>query len=218
MRLIGLTVILSLTLAPLAAGAQSAEKRKSTDFPGGVAFVERIDEMTDERICSVHTPMRGVEAVVSGTSVAFFIHERLGPVVRYPTATLRLGLSKPIKLTATDRPYLIAVPKDRTRETIEALYTQSRIIVRWYDLRKDPHTITLEIGDFGAAYDHGVASCGWPRLAVKRGAFVSPLAAITPDVSDFPYACNIRQVQQKIQERWNGRAIPGGQPIVVLEI
>jgi len=52
---------------------------------------------------------------------------------------------------ATDRSYVIAVPKERTREAIEAFYAQSRIIVRWYDLRKDEHTIALEIGDFGAA-------------------------------------------------------------------
>lgn len=40
----------------------------------------------------------------------------------------------------------------------------------------------------------------------------------TLNVSDFPYAWYIRQVHQKIQERWNGRAIPGQQPAVVFEI
>jgi protein TonB len=38
------------------------------------------------------------------------------------------------------------------------------------------------------------------------------------NVTDFPYAYYIRQVHQKIQERWNGRAIPGQQPAVVFEI
>ena len=38
------------------------------------------------------------------------------------------------------------------------------------------------------------------------------------NVTDFPYAYYIRQVHQKIQERWNGRAIPGQQPSVVFEI
>jgi protein TonB len=41
---------------------------------------------------------------------------------------------------------------------------------------------------------------------------------LTLSVSDFPYAYYIRQVQQKIQERWTGRAIPGQQPAVVFEI
>jgi periplasmic protein TonB len=41
---------------------------------------------------------------------------------------------------------------------------------------------------------------------------------LTLSVSDFPYAWYIRQVHQKIHERWNGRAIPGQQPAVIFEI
>ena len=145
MRLVGLAVVLavSLGLAPPASEAQQTEKKQSKDFPDGVLFVERIDEMTDEKLCSVHTAMRGVEAVVSGTSVTFFVHEGRGPVARNPAPTFRLGQSKPIQLIATDRPYVIGVSKDRSREIIEALYARSRIIVRWYDLRRDEHTMTL---------------------------------------------------------------------------
>jgi TonB family protein len=242
MRLIRLALILTLclTLPPLAAEAQQARERQSKDFQGGVVFVERIDEMTDEKLCSVHTPMRGAEAVISGTAVAFFVHERRGPVARDPAPTLRLGQSQPFTLVATDRPYLIAVPKERTREAIDAFYAQSRIIVRWYDLRKDQHTVTLEIGDFGAAYDHAVTACRWPRLTVKRGAFVSPppqqapampaplvgqptgasqgVGALTLNVSDFPYAWYIAAIHRKIKERWDGYALAGQQPAVVFEI
>src|SRR2546422_11399727 len=118
MRLIGLAVVLALglSLAPPPSRAQQAEKRQSKDFPGGVVFVERIDEMTDEKICSVHTAMRGVEAVVSGTSVALFIQKRRGPVARSPAPTLRIDQSKLIQLTASDRPYVVGVSKDRSRE------------------------------------------------------------------------------------------------------
>src|SRR5437016_2547735 len=158
-----LVAFLVIRATALAAEAQQAGTRQSKDFPGGVVFVERIDEMADEKLCSMHTPMRGAEAVISGTSVAFFVHERRGPVVRDPAPMLRLGQSQPFRLVATDRPYLIAVPKDRTREAIEALYAQSRIIVRWYDLRKDEHTIRSEIGDFGAAYDHAAIASTWLR-------------------------------------------------------
>ena len=41
---------------------------------------------------------------------------------------------------------------------------------------------------------------------------------LTLNVTDFPYAYYIRQIQQKIQERWVGRGIPGQQPAVVFEI
>lgn len=236
---LALTLAFSVVAASLA-GAQQSAKRQSKDFPGGVVFVKRIDEMTDEKLCSVHTPMRGAEAVISGTSVAFFVHERRGPVVRDPAPMLRLGQSQPFKLVATDRPYLIAVPKERAREAIEAFYAQSRIIIRWYDLRKDQHTIALEIGDFGAAYDHAVTACGWPRLTVKRGAFVSPpppqppatpapplgqlggspqgVGALTLNVADFPYAWYIAAIHRKIKERWDGYALAGQQPAVIFEI
>ena len=134
---------------------------------------------------------------------------------------------------ATDRSYVIAVPKERTREAIEAFYAQSRIIVRWYDLRKDEHTIALEIGDFGAAYDHAVTACGWPRLTVKRGAFVlpppplplppmapspGPSPGINLQVSQFPYAWYIAAIHRKIKERWDGYALNGQQPAVIFEI
>ena len=232
MRLIGLVLALSLALAltPLAGDAEQAGQQQSKDFPGGVVFVERINAMTDERLCSVHTPMRGVEAVVSRSAIVFFVHEQRGPVVRNPAPSLRLGQGKPIQLAATDRPYLIAVPKDRARETIEALYAHRRIVVRWYDLRRDEHSMTVETGDFGAAYDHSVTACGWPRLAVKRGTFVpeaappqlaprsTDLAGGAIALSDFPYAYYVRQVAEKIRAQWNGRAIPGQQPAVVFEI
>src|SRR5262245_7828299 len=185
----------------------------------------RIDQMTDKRVCSIHTPMRGVEAVVSGPDIAFFVNERRGPVAREPAPMLRIGQDSPFQLVAATRPYLIVVPKDRAREAIEALYSQNRIILRWYDSRIDQHTITLEIGDFGAAYDYAIAKCGWPKLATKRGAFVPPqvppptspapplslpvtgTVRVTDLPSDFPYAWYIQAVRRKIEERWEGRAI-----------
>jgi TonB family protein len=41
---------------------------------------------------------------------------------------------------------------------------------------------------------------------------------LTLSVSDFPYSYYLRQVTEKIRAQWNGRAIPGQQPIVVFEI
>jgi protein TonB len=56
-----------------------------------------------------------------------------------------------------------------------------------------------------------------PPLGSASGS-ATGVGPLTLSVSDFPYAWYIRQVHQKIQERWNGRAIPGQQPSVVFEI
>jgi TonB family protein len=42
--------------------------------------------------------------------------------------------------------------------------------------------------------------------------------AMTLNVSDFPFAWYLAQVQRKITERWEGQALPGRQPVVTFEI
>jgi len=56
-----------------------------------------------------------------------------------------------------------------------------------------------------------------PPLGTASGSSAGS-GPLTLNVTDFPYAYYIRQIQQKIQERWMGRAIPGQQPAVVFEI
>jgi periplasmic protein TonB len=56
-----------------------------------------------------------------------------------------------------------------------------------------------------------------PPLGSASGS-ATGVGPLNLSVSDFPYAWYIRQVHQKIQERWHGRAIPGQQPSVVFEI
>jgi len=56
-----------------------------------------------------------------------------------------------------------------------------------------------------------------PPLGAPSGSAAGS-GPLTLSVSDFPYAYYIRQIQQKIQESWHGRAIPGQQPSVVFEI
>ncbi|HXH84932.1 MAG TPA: energy transducer TonB, partial [Candidatus Tectomicrobia bacterium] len=41
---------------------------------------------------------------------------------------------------------------------------------------------------------------------------------VTLNVTDFPFAYYLRQVQGKITERWEGRALAGRQPVAVFEI
>jgi TonB family protein len=56
-----------------------------------------------------------------------------------------------------------------------------------------------------------------PALGAATGS-ASGAGPLTLNVSDFPYAYYLRQVTEKIRAQWNGRAIPGSQPIVVFEI
>jgi TonB family protein len=56
-----------------------------------------------------------------------------------------------------------------------------------------------------------------PPLGAATGS-ASGAGPLTLNVSDFPYAYYLRQVTEKIREKWNGRAIPGSQPVVVFEI
>ena len=42
--------------------------------------------------------------------------------------------------------------------------------------------------------------------------------ARTLSVSDFPYAWYIATIQRKLEEQWNGKAVPGRQPEIVFEI
>jgi protein TonB len=44
------------------------------------------------------------------------------------------------------------------------------------------------------------------------------VGALTLDVTDFPFAWYLAAVQRKITERWDGRALPGRQPVLVFEI
>lgn len=41
---------------------------------------------------------------------------------------------------------------------------------------------------------------------------------VTLNVSDFPFAYYLRRVQEKISDKWEGKANPGRQPVVVFEI
>jgi TonB family protein len=56
-----------------------------------------------------------------------------------------------------------------------------------------------------------------PPLGAATGS-ASGAGPLTLNVSDFPYAYYLRQVTEKIRAQWNGRAIPGSQPVVVFEI
>jgi TonB family protein len=47
---------------------------------------------------------------------------------------------------------------------------------------------------------------------------VAGVGAVTLNVSDFPFAWYLQQVHRKVSEKWDGKALPGRQPVVVFEI
>jgi protein TonB len=56
-----------------------------------------------------------------------------------------------------------------------------------------------------------------PALGQPSGS-AQGAGAMTLDVTDFPFAYYLASVQRKINERWEGRAQPGRQPVAVFEI
>lgn len=159
-----LALIAAVLLIPSLAGGESLP------FPGGATFQFKIDEMTDKKACSVFTPMRGVQAAVyDSATVAFWVPEQQGVVARDPAPIMRIDEASSFRLVATEKPHMIGVPPPKAREVVEALYTRRKIAVRWYNFpHREQKNLTVETGDFGAAYDHAVKVCGWSRLNVKR--------------------------------------------------
>ena len=65
MRLIGLAVVLSLTLAPLAAGAQQTEKVRRIGFLSGTNPNSEVDDALFRQILSIQRPcdIRAAQAI-----------------------------------------------------------------------------------------------------------------------------------------------------------
>jgi hypothetical protein len=158
------TLILLLIATAVAAG-------ETLPFPGGVEFQVKNDEMTDKRLCSVFTPKIGVQVGVYGPTNAavWVIYREWRPVAGSPAPMMRIGKENPIELTARGAPDKIDVPQAATRKLIEALYTQKKVALRWYNFpAKEQKNVEIEIGDLGEAYDHAVRVCGWPRMTTKK--------------------------------------------------
>jgi hypothetical protein len=152
------------------AQSENVDASKTIPFPGGVKLRVRTDEMTDETLCTVFTPLKwGMYAAVYGpTGVAFVLHEKYF-LAGDPPPMLRIDKSPPFHLLKGDRPHLIAVPRSKSREVIEVLFTRRKLLVRWYEYpMQSPHNSQLAIGDFASAYDRAARICAWPALNIVR--------------------------------------------------
>lgn len=160
---------------PFLASAQAttvvAQTRPDTiPFLGGVTLHWKLDEMTDQKRCSVFTPARGMYVGIYGhDTVSFWIPEK-APLASGQRPTLvRIDSNAPINLVVTDKPRLIAVPKGHASQVVEALYRRSKIVVRYYTFpEQDERNVPISIGDVASAYDYAVKSCGWKSLGLDR--------------------------------------------------
>jgi hypothetical protein len=138
-------------------------------FPGGVSLQVKADEMTDKRLCTLFTPMQGVQVAVSGDGLAVvWTHDSFN-VSHTPPPLMRIGEAPPFELSVPDRPHLMGVPAKHAATVVAALYGGEKIRVRFSDWPSgDSKNFEVGAGDFGAGYDRARAVCGWSPLEVKR--------------------------------------------------
>lgn len=161
----------SATLALLTFFTQTvfAQSPQSIPFPGGTSLEWKVDEMTDQKRCSIFTPMRGMYAGIYGRDlVSFWTPERSLPSPQRQ-ALVRIGAEPPFSIAVGEKPRLLSVPKANGAQIVEAMYRQAKITVRYYTFPElDEQTVTVALGDVGSAYDHAVQLCGWPKMAGVR--------------------------------------------------
>jgi len=130
----------------------------------------KIDEMTDRKRCAVFTPTRAIYASIQADEiVSFWIPDGASLASAQMPALVRIDSNAPFNLVVSDTPRLLDVPKNRSRQTVEALYRRSKIVVRFYTFpSRDERTVQLIIGDVASAYEYAVTNCGWKRLNIER--------------------------------------------------
>jgi hypothetical protein len=123
MSRLALVILLPSTLLPQATTTE-------IPFPGGVTFEARFAKDTHKRVCSVATPMRGVQAVVLGGSVVNVLVNE--PLRRGPTGMPRayVGQGSSFQLNAGDRAGVMLVPESHVPGLIRALYAGDPVSVQ----------------------------------------------------------------------------------------
>lgn len=159
---------------PAATSGNAAESAPlELAFPGGVTLEIKSDEMSDRKVCTAFTPMSAGVYVGFGRPSAMIWTSEYWPVDYDAPALLRIGEAAPFNLIVPGRPNALMIPSARLRDFAVALYTRSRLRLRFTRYPEgDVYNGEIEPGDFAAAYDRGVELCGWPRLGVA-GAHLS---------------------------------------------
>ena len=147
--------------------AQNSEHHVA--FPGGTTIQWKVDEMTDRKRCSLFTPQRGMYVGIYGRDlVSFWTPERRLPAPGRP-ALVRIDSSAPLSLVVGEKPQLLAVPAAHGRRVVDALYRNSKVVVRYYSFPElEEVTTTVVLGDVAAAYDYATANCGWASTGQAR--------------------------------------------------
>ena len=121
----------------------------------------KVDEMTDQKTCTVSMRGDGIYAEISNPSsvvvgVGYMVAGR---------ALLRVGDSAPFSLPFQDLHYRFVLPKSRSLGVTKALLSGKSIRVR-FDDSVNGGEVNLEIqpGDFRGAYNQAKDVCGWSSL------------------------------------------------------
>lgn len=150
----------------LATSGIAGEKEQTFSYPGGVTLQTKLDEMTDEKTCTIVTPKFGVYVgVYGGPAVTIWTAADDVNVKRSPEPLLRIGDAPAFKLTVPDRPHMIQVPDAKVNAVLNALYARERLRLRFWEWPSgNPNDVELKHGDFGRAYDRARQLCGWKAL------------------------------------------------------
>jgi TonB family protein len=132
------------------------------DFAGATLRISN-DSMTDRQTCIITTANSGGAFFLVNNGAVMV--SSYGGVDYSAPASLRLGEAAPFRLSIPGRPGVLLVPFSKSTAVVHALYTQSRIRLRFYKWPQGLFDEELEIGDFAAAYDRGVELCAWPKLS-----------------------------------------------------
>lgn len=166
----GLALSLGLCLMLIAFPHTSASQsdRNMIVFPGAVTIQWKLDEMTDQKRCTIRTPGPRTQAAVSAADeVSFWVPE--GSLVSARRDVLaRIDSDPPIVLEAAETPRVIHVPREDSHEIVKALYQRSKVLVRYYTFPEQTEINTqITVGEFSSAYDYAVDNCGWQEVNIS---------------------------------------------------
>jgi TonB family protein len=150
--------------APADKAISPATVEKQFTFSGDVTLRIGQDSMTDRQTCVVVTSnSSGASFLVNKSAVAIIAY---GGVNYSSPAFLRLADDAPMRLFVPNRPGMLVVPSSKSAAVVRALYTRSRVRLRFFKWPEGLFDDELKIGDFSAAYDRAVELCAWPKLSV----------------------------------------------------
>jgi hypothetical protein len=152
-----------------AAISSSTAAPRSFVFPGGIVLHVKNDEMTDQRTCTISTPLYGIHLEFYGRGGASVWSSDALKLDYSVKPQMRLGSEELFELETSRHPHPMYVPSKRTAELVRALYSGATVRVRFVLWPSgEARTIEIQQGDFASAYDRGSQFCGWPKPRVPR--------------------------------------------------